>query len=471
MKHSISKQLTLLLVATLTLVIFTAAIHGYRSSTNIARTTYDNELVVVAQGILPLAKQQTGLYGNNRPITKAVFQLDDEQTDTHSSPTQNIEFAYQIVVNNTIVARSVNSPNNIIGALAEGFYDVSFNNKSWRTYTQQYAKDTWIIVAQQRNMRTQIVEQMIIAAVQPIILAMPVLALLIYLIIRRSLAPLKQLSNALQHRQSDNLSALNIHHESKELLPVISTLNLLFEKLNSAFKREREFVSHAAHELRTPLSVMKINLHNIQQNPKGITDDLPKLQDDVERMIQAVNQLLQLSKTNPETVTHTHTDVDLLLISQNVVSELYPQIEAKQQVIELIGDAQMIKSTPFLIHSLVTNLVSNANKYAPLNGHIRIRIDKTAEGHTLNIEDSGPGISPDIRTRVLERFYRAEDAINQGVPGSGLGLAIVKQVLSVHHANMHLDESDLGGLLVCITFPTPKNSAMKALNNSGTKAP
>jgi two-component system sensor histidine kinase QseC len=232
---------------------------------------------------------------------------------------------------------------------------------------------------------------------------------------------------------------------------------LLFTRLSSSFEREREFVSHAAHELRTPLSVMKINLHNIQNNPSDLNNDLPKLQEDVERMIQAVNQLLMLSKTNPELLLQDQEKVDLVEICQSVIADLYPHIEERQQTIELLGEHQFIMSKPFLMQTLISNLITNAIKYSPDKGSIRVTINNSAESVVLTIEDSGPGIPVSMRENVLKRFYRIDDAVNKGILGSGLGLTIVAQILAAHRANLNFLDSELGGLSVQVTFKSTED--------------
>jgi two-component system sensor histidine kinase QseC len=456
--YSISKQLTLLLICSLTLVVFSAAIQGYRSSTAISSKTYDDELKIIAQGLMPIAVNWSVINPGSalaEPQTlllskKAMPQLAAQNMQ------QKVEFSYQIIVNEKAVIRTENAPTEPIGELSQGFSDVSFSGKRWRLFAVEFAENEWILVAQQRSLRGLIVEEMILAAVKPIIWVMPFLGLLIFLITTRSLTPLKQLSSDLQKRQSTNLSPLNINNRSTELEPVIQTLNLLFTRLSSSFEREREFVSHAAHELRTPLSVMKINLHNIQNNPSDLNTDLPKLQEDVERMIQAVNQLLMLSKTNPELLLQDQEKVDLLEVCQSVIADLYPHIEERQQTIELFGEHQFIMSKPFLMQTLISNLITNAIKYSPNKGSIRVTINNSSTAVILSIEDSGPGIPVSMRENVLKRFYRTDDAVNKGILGSGLGLTIVAQILAAHGANLNFLDSELGGLSVQITFKSTK---------------
>ncbi len=464
--YSISKQLTLLLICTLTLVIFSAAIQGYRTSTEIASSAYDDELKVITQGMLPIALNWSSAEGSLNAGKNSVLTLRNLSNNSASPAgfSLSTEFAYQIIINDELVAKSLNAPSSTMGLFESGFSDVNFAAKRWRLFAYEFDDNEWIMVAQQRNLRGIMAENMVLAAVQPIIWVMPVLGLFIFFITTRSLAPLKQLSNDLQKRQTTNLSQMNIHNTSTELEPVIETLNRLFFRLNAAFEREREFVSHAAHELRTPLSVMKINLHNLVNNPNDTQTDLPKLQDDVERMIQAVNQLLMLSKTNPEALLQDQEKVDVLTTAQIVIGDLYPQIEQKHQTIELLGNPQFVMSKPFLMQTLITNLISNASKYAPKKGHIRVNVNYSESGTTLTVEDSGAGIPISMRENVLERFYRTDDAIKKGIIGSGLGLTIVAQILSSHGATMSLLDSELGGLLVNVSFTHIQDNASEHEN-------
>lgn len=443
--YSISKQLTLLLICALTLAVFSAAIQGYRASTEISRSVYDDELRVVAHGLIPIALNWNLTTNSEDPLS------------INLNKTKSVNFAYQVIVNKEVVFSTENAPAKPIGKLIAGFSDVTFSSKRWRLFTLESAKNEWILVAQHRKFSSFIVEEMILAAVKPVIWVMPLLALLIYLITTRSLSPLKQLSKELRKRQSTNLSQLHINNRSTELTPVINTLNLLFSRLGSSFEREREFVSHAAHELRTPLSVMKINLHNLQNNPNDISHDLPKLQDDVERMIQAVNQLLLLSKTNPELLIQNLESVDLFASCQYVIGDLYPQIDQKQQSIELLGERLFTLSTPFMLQTLLNNLIGNAIKYCPTEGSIRVSVQREKAYLILNVEDSGPGIPPAMRDSVINRFYRSEDAINKGISGSGLGLTIVAQILATHNATLTFGDSVLGGLSVQVIFINQNN--------------
>ncbi|MDT0583887.1 ATP-binding protein [Brumicola blandensis] len=445
--YSIRKQLTLVLVSVITLGVFSAAIEGYRSSMIIANQSFDDELALIAKGLVPIAVAWSYLKDNNALVEANSIKLPQNHSDNE------LNFAYQIIQQKNIIFRTDNAPEVAMAELENGFSDVYFSAKRWRLYISEYQPGHWVLVAQQRQQRNSFVSDMIVAAVKPIIWIMPILCVLILFIISKGLSPLKTLSKLLTRRQSTNLNAIELPNASIELQPVLTKLNELFSRLESSFEREREFVSHAAHELRTPLSVMKINIHNLATSPDDLSTDLPKLQRDVERMILAVNQLLSLSKTNPETLGKEFRKVNLFESAQNVISELYPAVELKHQQIELLGDSVIIQSQTFLIQTLISNLVSNAIKYTPNKGHISVRVEENSTHATLTVSDSGPGIPENLRKRVLERFYRTEEVIKRGIVGSGLGLAIVAQVAKVQGADLSFTESPVGGLEVRVAFP------------------
>ena len=248
----------------------------------------------------------------------------------------------------------------------------------------------------------------------------------------------------------NDLSTISLDREPSELKPVVSTLNSMFSRLSAAFEREQQFASNAAHELRTPLSVMKINIHNIAEELGDSGKLLEILQRDTDRMIHAVNQFLLLTRTSPETFVEQKEAVNLHYVAQEVISDLYGKIEAKQQEISLEGDEVWLNSVHFMLYTLLQNLITNASNYSQKGAQIVVRIEKLASKVTLSVADSGPGIPASERPSVLKRFNRATQA--KTTSGSGLGLAIVSQIAALHDAYVVLDDATLGGLVVKVEF-------------------
>ena len=195
---------------------------------------------------------------------------------------------------------------------------------------------------------------------------------------------------------------------------------------------------------------IKINIHNIANELGEKGHVLAPLKADTDRMIHAVNQFLLLTRTSPETFAEQREPVNVHVVAQEVISDLYGAIENKNQEIALEGKEAWLLSSQFVLYTLLQNLVSNASKYSPCGAQIIIKIERRKDELILSVCDSGPGIPADQRAVVLNRFKRASNSSPHS--GSGLGLAIVDQIVLLHGAELSLDESSLGGLEVRVAF-------------------
>lgn len=420
---------------------FASAIQGYRSSMLKAATVFDDELYALALVLsATVSTVQPALSFDETAFTYQVWQ--DEQLLLSSN------------------AR-LTSP---IAAFQQGFSESNFLAQRWRTYSLWLTEQQrWLIVAQPLNRRFELAESVILAAVTPLILSIGVLAVLTFWIISAGLKPLNLLSEALQEKKADDLRPLPAVPQAAELVPVVDTLNQLFERLDGAFMREKRFAADAAHELRTPLSVLKINAHNLALELKHDSQaqcNMDFLQQGIERMSHVVEQILLLNHTNPEQYRGNFVSLDLNALCQTVIASIYPQIAQKQQEIELLGGTEAIVGDEFALGILLQNLISNASKYTPAAGLIRVTLATQQNTPVVRIEDSGPGMEPAEYERVFERFYRiGGDRHASNVAGCGLGLAIAKHIAQLHKAQLQLSHSaDLGGLAVDILFAARGNT-------------
>jgi two-component system sensor histidine kinase QseC len=432
--RSIRCHLILLLISSITLISFSAAIQGYRASMLRSAKLFDAELESMANSF--------ALYTDRQP--KHVIDTNDN-------------IALQIWINQSLVLRSLNSIDTPIAEFQYGFSEQNFNGQRWRVYTNKY-QHQWVMVSQPLSTRFELAESMILAAMTPLIIAIPILAFIIYFIVSKGLSPLRSLSKQLQHRQGNEITPILLDNPPAELKPVVATLNSLLSRLKAAFQREQQFASNAAHELRTPLSVLKINLHNLKNESPDYSGSIEKLQDDTDRMINVVNQILLLSRTNPEFFDKNLQPVDPYSVAQKVIADLYPQIDSKGQHIALEGGSTTLQSSEFLLYTLIQNLVTNAYKYSPQDASILVTVCTSNTVVKIIVEDSGPGIDESNYGRVLERFYRSDKEAQLGGEGSGLGLAIVQQIIRLHRGNVSLDRSDLGGLSVTIILPNEQEA-------------
>lgn len=418
----------------ITLLTFASAIQGYRSSMLKAATVFDEELYSLA-------------------LVLSATSVKSEPINTFSEAA----FVYQIWQKSQLIHSSNTSLLSPIAALNEGYAENNFLAQRWRTYSHwSEPEQHWVLVAQPLNRRFELAESVILAAVTPLVLSIAILAGLTFWIISVGLKPLNKLSAALRTKKADDLTPLTAIPQAAELVPVINTLNQLFERLDAAFKREKRFAADAAHELRTPLSVLKINAHNLAIEIAGDSNakrNMDFLQQGIERMSHVVEQILLLNRTNPEQYRGNFVSLELSTLCQTAIASIYPQIALKQQEIELLGDTNTVVGDEFALGILLQNLIANASKYTPEHGMIRVSILQHHGRPVIRVEDSGPGMDPAEYKLVFERFYRiGGDRHASNTPGCGLGLAISKHIAQLHHAELSLAGAELGGLAVDVIF-------------------
>lgn len=437
---SIRRYLTLILISVITLLTFASAIQGYRSSMDKAATIFDNELLALADA-----------------LSTTLTAAQSSQTISQHS------FVYQRWQDQQLILSSLPQQQTAIASFTQGFGEHNFLAQRWRTYSHWLAdQQQWLMVAQPLNRRFELAESMILAAVTPLVISIALVALLTFLIVSRGLKPLNELSESLKAKKADDLRPLEIKTQAAELVPVINTLNQLFERLDGAFVREKRFAADAAHELRTPLSVLKITAYNLALEIQAAKLDIANmayLQQGIERMSHVVEQILLLNRTNPEQYRGNFESLELVSLCQSVIANLYPQIAEKQQDIELDGWAGNAIGDEFALGILLQNLISNASKYTPEHGSIKVSLSRLQARPRICVEDSGPGMADEEYQRVFERFYRiGGDRHNSQTPGCGLGLAIAKHIAQLHNIELKLSRSAaLGGLAVEIIF-APQHS-------------
>jgi two-component system sensor histidine kinase QseC len=435
------------LLATITLFNFLAALHGYRTSMAEAEMLFDFQLADIAAVLAVTASSSASeaalATGTEEGIRSIVFQVWHDGVLEASSGIATADSAAPVA------------------PLVAGYADVNFAGYPWRALSRYVeSRDRWLIVAQRADIRFALAETVILESVLPIILGLPLLGLLIWLIVGSGLRPLRALANEMGSKRSDDLSPVAALDPPQELAALIGSINDLLRRLDASFEREKRFTADAAHELRTPISVLKVRLHNLLRDADRDDLSLNSLESAVERMGRSVEQVLMLYRTTPNQFAASFEEIDLATIARQIIAELYPQLEAKQQQIELVGDNVKMRGDSFAVQTLLMNLVENASKYSGDGGDIRVITERAAGKITLTVEDSGPGIPPDQYDKVFERFYRlVGDRHDATVPGSGIGLAIVQHIAEIHGATISLGGSSFAtGLAVTVSFPAKAGS-------------
>jgi two-component system sensor histidine kinase QseC len=431
---SIRYYLVIALLATIALGNFVAAVYGYRSSMQAAQALLDTQLADTAAMLQALPP----------PLNPVV-----------SQPSERL--AYQVwSESGELILRTDNSDASPISELDPGYRDENFAGRRWRVLSRfDDNQRRWILVAERIDIRTELADEIILRAVVPIVVSMPLIAAIVWLIVGNGLSLIRKLAGELREKRADDLSRLTTSDPPVELAPVVDAINDLLRRLNESILRERRFSADAAHELRTPLSALKVHVHNLRAELPGHDDALRVLDRDVGRLSHLIEQIMLLYRLTPEHYQAKMETIALLPLAQAVISDLYPVVEAKQQTISLDGNPESITGDEPSLVILLRNLVLNASKYSPAGASIRIEVGRNDFGICVGVEDTGPGIPlPEIR-RVFDRFYRVGgDRHASSEDGCGLGLAIVRHIANLHHASMHIENNADGpGLTVSVTFP------------------
>ena len=337
-----------------------------------------------------------------------------------------------------------------------GFSDVVMNGSRYRVYSVQTPYQT-IQIAQDLGAREVRARALAVRAMLPMALIAPLLMLILWWAIRHSLAPLERTRQQVATREADDLSPLSDAGLPDEVRPLVQELNLLFGRVHTAFDAQKSFVANAAHELRSPLTALKLQAQALARVSDDSTREVAvtRLNQGIDRAIRLMTQLLVLARQEGggDAVAPSQT-VDLEALAREAVTELLPHAHERGIDLGFASDGPAtIKGDADALRILIRNVLDNAIKYTPRDGHVDLRLFMRANNTVLAVDDAGPGIALSDRERVFERFFRSPDA-SASSEGSGLGLAIVQTIAQRHHATLVLDHSaSRGGLHLEVVFP------------------
>lgn len=334
---------------------------------------------------------------------------------------------------------------------ADAVYDwVQDNHWRWRIYTlHDSTTGYWIRTAQRGDLRAELAAKLALGNTMPLLVALPCLLLVLPGVIWFGFRPLARLEGHIQAMAPTQVEPLDESVAPKEVRSLVRALNKLLVRLREALERERQFTANAAHELRTPLTALRLN---IESQLKADPERRQALLDSVDRMVNLVQQMLLLSRLDPERSVET-TQCLLNQLVTDVLAELAPVAIEKQVELTLDEDGKPLPITAntVLLTTLVRNLVGNAVQYSPRGGQVSVKVYLQGTEPELLIRDQGPGIPRHEHQRVMQRFVRLDHRRGQG---AGLGLAIVSRIAELHGAQVMLDENDEheSGLLVRVRF-------------------
>ena len=332
-----------------------------------------------------------------------------------------------------------------------GFSEVQARGTRYRVLSVQIRGQV-VQVAQDLAVRHQMARTLALRTVAPTVLMAPLLMLIVWWVVTRSLAPVSRVRRQLAGRQSADLEPVNEEGLPDEIRPLVRELNGLFGRVREAFEAQKSFVADAAHELRSPLAALKLQVQGLRRASDEPTREraATRLEAGIDRASRLVEQLLVLARHQAAAGAPAQPQV-LAELARQAVADAAAAAQARNIDLGLApSDEDRVACHRDAIEMLLRNLVDNAVKYTPPGGTVTVQVHALVDGVLLSVDDSGPGIPAEDRDRVLDRFYRLPGS---DATGSGLGLAIVKAVADLHGATLSLTASPaLGGLRVEVRF-------------------
>ncbi len=394
-----------------------------------------------------------------RQVDEIEAPEDDERVDAPALHRYAPKVAFQVWRKRELVARSANAPTTPMAEIQRGFATTKIAGERWRVFAAPGRdRRVQVYVGEELDSRESILEGLLQGLIAPMLIALPLLALLLWWAVRRGLLPLRRLSQAIAEREPRTLQPIGTDAAGEalptEIAPLVDALNGLFERIATMLDSERRFTADAAHELRTPIAAIRAQAQVAQGaggDETGRQHALAATLAACDRATRLVEQLLTLARLE-SSADGPGDAVDLSHVAREVLAELAPAALSRGQAVELEADAAVpVRGSATLLSVLVRNLADNALRYSPDGARVVVSVGSTQGRPVLTVEDSGGGLSDAQQQRLGERFFRV---LGTAATGSGLGWSIVRRIAAVHRAEVTTGRSAaLGGLSVRVAFP------------------
>jgi len=455
MTKSIRQRLMLLVLASVVAVWAITLITSYRQAKHEVGE-WDNGRLEQAVGTLLVVDE-----ANLKKLAAVGFigSDDDDSQRIHTEETSR-ELQFEVrAADGQLLASTPKVPlavgvDALVGSSRSGAYMLKLAGGRWNTYTlHSSVTGRSARVFERVGGRSNLTSDVSRRIARPLIVALPVLALLIWFSIRRSFAPLALVSREIGARGADKLDPIEVHQVPDEVRPLIDALNNLLARLRLSFSRERAFTSDAAHELKTPLTAIKVQAQVAlaAHDPAEQHLAMQRVVEAVDRSSHLAQQLLVLARLDEASLPDL-SPVVMNSIAHGCVAARQASAASKGVTLTLTHNAPMsVQANPTLLEILIDNLLDNALKYGSCNGRIEVAIFREQLNAVLSVRDNGPGVVLDDRVRLGERFFRV---LGNRESGSGLGLSIVTRIATVFGAHVRFT-TGIGeeGLAVTVTFP------------------
>ncbi len=435
---SLKLRLTLLFLALSLTAWFAASLVAWQQTRDTLDKLFDTQQMLFAKRLLTMDLDEIRAPERMREVPKKAKhgRLDDDA----------LAFAIYTPDGRMVLNDGENGRDIPYHYRRDGFDNGQLNddNDEWRFLWLTAPDGKYrVVVGQEHEYRQEMALDVVRSQFTPWLVALPIMLLVLIVLLSRELRPLKKLSQTLRARTPDATDRLATQGVPIEVRPVVDALNQLFARTQAMMARERRFTSDAAHELRSPLTALKVQTEVAQlslDDPQAQAKALTQLHAGIDRASRLVEQLLTLSRLDSLESLDDVEPLNMADLLQSVVMDSYhPAQQAGIEIRLNILDPQVTRTGQQLLLSLlVRNLLDNALRYSPRGSRVEVTLDT----HSVIVRDNGPGIAPDALTRIGERFYRPP---GQDQTGSGLGLSIVKRIAALHRMTVTLGNGQDGG--------------------------
>lgn len=348
-------------------------------------------------------------------------------------------------------------PADLPQSFGEGLASIETDEGAWRVYTHVTDEGT-VQVGQAVSTRDALARELSLSVLMPMLLLIPALGVVVAWALKRGLRPLHETSRRVSDRDASRLDPLPTENVPAELLPLVQQVNALLARLEGAIGAQRRFLADAAHELRSPVGALalQVQLAERAHSAAARSAALQELARGVERSRRLVQQLMDFARLDSAVPLQAFSALNVAALARDVVGSYAARAESQDVDLGVDAPATLhaFGAEPEL-RSLLENLVDNALRYAPAGTPVTVSVRESAGMIGLRVVDAGRGIPSAERERVFERFHRvAGDATR----GTGLGLAIVKAIVERHHGAVEIADADpsaeLPGLAVSVRLPS-----------------
>lgn len=393
---------------------------------------------------------------------------EDERTDTGHGYENKLAVQLWDEEGNLLV-KTPTAPLYSLAPLQSGYFLTNYQQHKWHVFIQYMPQNKlWIVLAEHEDIRNELIQKILYSSLAGLLLAALLMGACLLWVIKRGLNPLNRISQQLADRHLDKLEAIDTSDNiPDELSPMVTAINQLMNRVAAGVEIERRFLGDVAHELRTPLSALKLQTQIALQNPspEKTQQQLEKILSGINRSNRLIQQLLTLARLDPKALGEKQSInlFDLLIqsVQDTDINFQYPDQSSHQINLlnhQLIFDEELrhcsVEAYPVLLNVLLRNLIDNACRYSPAGTTIRLEIFNHSQHLELNISDSGPGIAAEKLNALGKRFFR-NDPVQKSADqtGSGLGLSIVARIVELHHGQLEFLPAEPQGLKVRIVLP------------------